>query len=451
MECAPCMIAPIQQEVLQDSNIEVLTYAEIEEAKGFLGNFTVSIRKKAKSIDENACLGCAECYEACPVEVENKFDAGLGKRHAIYVPYSGALPNIPVIDREICLHFNDDDCTKCADICPLMAVDFSQEDEIVNIEVGGVVMAIGGDVYDLSEIAELGFGKVPEVYDTMQLERLIASNGPTSGEVVMKNGEKPQRIALVNCAGSRDEKYIPYCSGICCLNNLKLIRNLEDKLPEAEVHLYYRDFCLPGKASQTFADDTLEGAKVHRYDEIRVEEKSGKPVVKAEGDESFDMVVLAPAIVPSKDAVKLAEMFDLELDDDGFFAEDHHILDITSGTMEGVQIAGTAQAPKGIDDSIAQASGAAGKLLSKLVPGRMLELESKVTVIDEEKCSGCKMCIALCPYSAIDFDLEEKISRVNEVLCKGCGTCAAACPSGAAEAKHFTKKQIYAEIEEVTL
>jgi len=453
MECAPCMIAPMQQEILQDPNVEVLTYSEIEEVKGFLGNFNVKILKKPKSIDEINCLGCGECYPVCPVEVKNKFDGGLANRHAIYVPYAGALPNIPVIDRDICLRFDGQDCSKCADACPMAAVVFSQESETIEVNVGGIVIATGGETYDISKVEELNFGKIPGIYNTIQMERLIASNGPTEGEIVMENGDAPKKIAIIHCAGSRNAKHLPYCSGICCLNNMKLVRNIKHAIPDAELHLYYRDFCLPGKAGQAFADETLKKAIAHRYcGKIKTSDSDGKIAIHAnDTSDKFDMVVLTPGIVPSADGKKIAELFDLELDDYGFFKEDHNLLNISSSSMEGIQIAGAAQAPKGIDEAIAQAAGTAGKLLAKLVPGRLLEIETKVTVIDEELCGGCKMCISLCPYSAIDFDLEEKISRVNEVLCKGCGTCAAACPSGAAVAKHFTKEQVYAEIEEVTL
>ncbi|RKZ29659.1 disulfide reductase [bacterium] len=455
MECAPCMMAAMLQDVLQDKNIEVFTYSEVEKVKGFLGNFTAIIKKKAKSVTD-ACLGCGECFPVCPVSVPNKFDEGLSDRKAIYSPFAGALPNIPVIDREICLQFNNQDCSKCEEACPLMAIDFAQQDESVEVQVGGVVLATGSDIYDAKAIENLHYGEIPEIYTSMEFERLIASNGPTGGEITMKNGEKPKSIALIHCVGSRDPKYNDYCSGVCCLYNFKFARVISEKIPEAEIHSFYKDLCLPGKLGQNFADETLPKIGLVQFEEDIETAATGKGVKLTYKEKNgkkkkitVDMVVLSPAMVPSKDTDKLAGLFDIEIDERGFFAEDDQLLNPFTSSIEGIKVIGTAQGPKGINESVSQAAGAAGHLLSRLVPGQLLEIESKTTVIDEDLCGGCKVCISLCPYSAIDYDIEKAISVVNDVLCKGCGTCAAACPSGAAKAKHFTHEQIHAEIMEV--
>lgn len=456
MECAPCMIAAKLQEVLQDPNITVMTNSEVVEVKGFLGNFEVKIMKKASSIDPISCLGCGECYPVCTVEVDNKFDENLGKRKAIYVPFPGALPNVPVIDRDICLHYNGGDCRACADACPLMAVDFDQQDETIDLFVGGIVVAIGGELIDAREIKELGFGDIPDVLTSMQFERLNASNGPTGGQIIKKNGEQPKSIALVHCVGSRTDEHKNYCSSICCLYTMKFIHHLKHKIPGIKIVDYYRDLCFPGKRSQIFADNELKGVEAIRFsgkislsrdgDSIKI---TVKPKRGRSSEKSFDMVILAPAMVPPRDANKIAELLDINLDEHGFFAEDHPKMNIYTSSVDGIGIAGTAQSPKSVEDAMMQGTAVAGRLLSQLVPGRMLEVETKTAYIDEELCSGCKMCIAMCPYSAISYNIEKKISEVNEVLCKGCGTCVATCPSGSAKARHFTREQISAELEEV--
>ena len=456
MECAPCMVAAMLQDVLQDDNIEVMTHSEISSVKGFLGNFEIEITRKARSVDEDACLGCNECIEVCPESTINEFDEGLSERKAIYVPYAGALPNVPVIDREICLRHNGEDCSLCEESCPMGAIRYEQGDRVRSVEVGGIVLATGGTLFDPARIEKLHFDEIHEVYTSMQLERIIAGNGPTDGKIVRRDGSEPKSVALLHCVGSRKPELADYCSGICCLYNLKFARNLKERLPEAEVLNFYTDLCLPGKESQKFADETLENTTlIEIQGDVELEESdSGVKIKYTTSDGSaksraVDMVVLAPAIVPAEGTAELAEMFDVDLDDRGFFAEDHRLINPFSSSVEGIQLAGMAQGPKGVEASIAQAAGASGRLLSALVPGRLLATESRTTIILEEVCGGCKSCVALCPYSAIDYDPEEEISRVNEVLCKGCGTCVSACPSGAARAKHFTKEQIFAEIEEV--
>jgi heterodisulfide reductase subunit A len=290
----------------------------------------------------------------------------------------------------------------------------------------------------------------------MQFERLNAANGPTGGQIAKKDGTAPKKIALVHCVGSRTEKHRDYCSGVCCLYSMKFIHHLKHKIPGVEISDYYQDFCFPGKESQKFANEELKSVEATRVSgDISAEQTSdgikiiSKPKRGKSSEKIFDMVILAPSIVPNSDAKKLAEMFDLALDERGFFKEDHPKLDAHTSSFDGVGIAGTAQCPKPIEQAITQAAASSGKLLSQLVPGRMLAVETKTAYIVEELCSGCKMCIAMCPYSAISFNPEKKISEVNEVLCKGCGTCVATCPSGSAQAKHFTRDQIRAELEEV--
>ncbi len=458
MECAPCMVATTLQEIIQDNNIDLFTYSEVKDVKGYLGNFEITILKKAKSVDETACLGCGECYPVCPVSTSNKYDDGLSERKAIYVPFNGALPNIPVIDRSICLRFNGQDCNKCEEACPLDAIDFSQEDKEVTVNVGGIILSTGAELYDPSLVKGLNYGKIPDIYTSMHFERMISGNGPTGGEIVLKNGQKPRSVALIHCVGSRKPEYNDYCSGICCMYNLKFARSIKEREPQTKIYNFYTDLCLPGKESQKFADESLLNTMlVHFNGDVEATETPEgiklSYMTKDGGNQELtvDMVVLAPAIVPPQGTKEVGDLFGIELDERGFFKEDHNLMNPFSSSVEGIQLAGMIQGPKGVEESVAQAAASSGRLLSRLVPGRVLEVESKTTTIDEDSCGGCKICIGLCPYSAISFDIEKMISTVNEILCKGCGTCAAACPSGAAKAKHFTRDQIRAEIKEVTI
>ncbi len=454
MECAPCMLSPEQQEVLQKENIETLTYSEVEGVVGSFGNFTVKIRKKARYVSEEACIGCGACFEPCPIEVTNEFDEGLSKRKAIYLPYAGALPNVPVIDKVNCKRLKGEECSACQDSCPFGAINFEDEDEVVEKNVGAIILATGSSVFDPSSLPQYGYGRFNNILTSLQLERLNASNGPTGGKILLKNGKEPESIAFIYCVG-REEK--GYCSGICCMYSVKLAHLMKEKLSDVKIFNFYSDLCLPKKEHQKLYDEiTKKGVEFIRTNESTSISKEGEKLVveyKSNTREqkriSVDMVVLTSAVEPNSDNEKLAEFFDIPLDDRGFFSEEHSLMKSFATTLEGVFVVGSCQGPKDIGDAVAQAGASAGKILSKLRIGEKLELEPIVAEIDEDICCGCNTCIGLCPYSAIHRDIEKNISVVDDTLCRGCGTCVAACPTGAAKAKNFTMEQISAEIREV--
>jgi heterodisulfide reductase subunit A len=320
-----------------------------------------------------------------------------------------------------------------------------------DFNIGAVVLATGFDLMDSKELPQYGYGKLEDVYASLEFEEMNVSEGPTGGKIVLKNGKPPGSVAIIHCVG-REEK--GYCSKVCCMYSLKFARMLRDKLPEAKVSQIYSDLCVPGKAYQKFCEETKGlGIEFVHAEKTNVTQNSKGITVKYEsssgpgGDLAVDMVILVPAIEPGADTNKFAEMLGIPVDNEGFLAQEHQLLAPVASSVEGVFVVGCAQGPRNISESIVQSEAAAGKILSTLVPGRKLELEVKTSEISETFCTGCKTCISVCPYSAISFDDSKKIAVVNEALCHGCGVCAAACPSGAARVKNFAFTQIYQEVE----
>jgi len=368
MECSTCMIAPIQQELLQDKNINLLTLAEVEEVKGSFGDFTVKVNKKARYVDMVNCIGCNACFDPCPVSLKNEFEEGLSERKAIYVPCAGALPNIPMIDTENCIRFKGKKCTACQEACMFEAIDYNQKDEKLELKVGAIIVATGFNIFDSKNLPKYGYGKFDDVYSALEFERLYASNGPTEGNIVLKNGKTPKSIAIVHCVG-RDEK--GYCSSVCCMYSLKFSHYLKTKLPEIKISEFYTDLCIPGKSHQKFYEKIKEtNVDMIRASEIEVTKQGKEMVIKYNNGSgkkhthSMDMIILAPAIQPSDDASKLAKTLGIDLDEYGFFQEKSLEDSSVVSSKPGIFIVGCAQGPKNIQDSVSQAIAAVGKILS---------------------------------------------------------------------------------------
>jgi heterodisulfide reductase subunit A len=463
LDCSACILTPKMTSVGMHPHIELMTYSEVEEISGFVGSFKAKIRKKARYVNEDKCNGCGVCVTKCPWTADSEFDLALGKRKAIYTPFAQAVPNIPVIDTEHCAYFLKGKCRACEKFCELGAIDFEQADKIVEVEVGNIIIASGYDAFDPTPISQYGYGRFDNVYTGLEFERICNAVGPTSGKIVLRDGSEPKSIAIIHCVGSRDENYHEYCSRVCCMYSLKYSHLIKERT-DADVYQMYIDMRCFGKGYEEFYDrvsneaaNFIRGKVAKVTDEAVNEEEKGKLIAVVEDTLlgsmlriPVDMVILATALEPREDAAEVAKLFGISRSADGFFLERHPKLDPVATMTDGVFIAGCCQSPKDIPDTVAQASAAAARVLALIAKGSV-ELEAATAVIDEEKCSGCRICSLLCPYSAISFIEDEKISRINEALCKGCGTCVAACPSGAITHKQFTTEEIAAEIEGVLI
>jgi heterodisulfide reductase subunit A len=446
-------------------NITLLTYSEVEEVSGFVGNFDVLVRKKARYVNEDLCTGCGTCVEKCPFKkIPSEFDLGLANRPAIYFHFAQTVPRVPVIDKENCAFFQRGKCKACELFCTKGAIDFEQQEEILNIEVGTIILATGFKDFDPSISPQYGYGTFDNVLTGMEFERLINSGGPTTGEVRLKDGNKPKRIAIIHCVGSRGDQH-EYCSRVCCMYSLKLA-HLARELVNAEVVEYFRDMRTFGKQYEAFYERVKRGGvRFIRFESLN---GSGVPpiqIAKQDGglklssidlfsgernQEFVDMIVLSTGLEPQNDHKDVAQKFGISLSPDGFFMEKHPKLAPVETATNGIFLAGTCQGPKDIPDSVAQGGAAAAAALS-LIDAGYVTMEPFTAFIDPQNCSGCFTCVNLCPYSAVQIvRLNGRlISEVNEVLCKGCGTCVAACPSGVAEQHGFTHNQMFAEIEGV--
>jgi len=442
-------------------NITLLSYSEVESVSGYVGNFTVRVRRKPRYVDEDSCTGCGTCVEKCPwKKIPSEFDLGLGNRSAIYFPFAQAVPRVPIIDTQNCAYFQKGKCRACEKFCQTGSINFEQQETVVDLEVGAIILATGFKDFEASRIEQYGYGKLDNVLTSMELERLINTGGPTTGEVLLKDGRKPESVAIVHCVGSRNKDYHEYCSRVCCMYSLKLAQLVRDYVG-ADVHEYYRDMRAFGKGYEAFYERVARsGVHFTRFDQevqdggLQVSRHNGQLKITStdlftgEPNELLvDMVVLSTGIEPQADATKVAQTFGISRGPDGFFIEKHPKLAPVETTTDGVYLAGACQGPKDIPDSVAQGGAAAAAALSLMDAGHVT-LEPFTTYIDTSKCCGCGNCERVCPYHAIEMVEQDGriVSHVNEVLCKGCGTCVAACLAQAAQQNGFSQDQILAEI-----
>jgi len=466
LDCSQCILTPRMVEAASHPNITLMTYSEVESVEGFVGNFQVTIRRKAKYVDWSKCTGCGDCWAKCPVKkIPSEFDAGLAPRTAIYRPFPQAVPNKPVIDAAHCLMLTKKKCGVCAKVCERGAIHFEDADELFRVKVGAVVLATGFDLWDHSAYGEYGGGRWADVVDGFQFERLASASGPTGGEIRRpSDGAVPQTVVFIQCCGSRDAKVgKAYCSKICCMYTAKHAMLYKHKVHEGRAVVFYMDVRAGGKGYEEFVRRAVEAdgveyvrgrvSRIYRRRDGRLvvrgaDTLAGKPVTI-----EADLVVLADAVVPRRGSERLARMFGVGYDADGFYSEAHPKLRPVETSAAGVFLAGACQSPKDIPETVSQASAAAAKVLG-LFSRPELEREPVVAKVNENTCVHCRACLAACPYGAIeDHEIRDRqgrllkvVAKVNEGLCQGCGTCVAVCRSKSMDLEGFTDDQVFAQV-----
>ena len=472
LDCSACILTPKMVEAAAHEKINIYTYSEVEKVSGFVGDFTVDIRKKARSVDMSKCTGCGVCSEKCPSKKNpNEFNRGLNNRSAIYIPFAQAIPNVPVIDREHCTKFKTGKCGVCSKVCAAGAIDYEQKDEIVTQKYGAIVVATGFDVIPLDKYDEYAYSQSKDVITSLELERIMNAAGPTKGHLErLSDGKAPKNIVFVQCVGSRcsDDRGKSYCSKICCMYTAKHAMLIRDKYPDTNVTVFYIDVRTPGKNFDEFYRRAVEDYGVNY-----VKGQVGKVIPQPDGTlmvqasdllenkqilMEADMVVLAAAIEPNKDVRKIATMLTASIDTNNFLTEAHAKLRPVESPTAGIFLSGVCQGPKDIPETVAQAGAAAVKAIGLLAKDK-LTTNPCTAHSDELLCNGCSQCANVCPYGAISYEEKQvndhgiretrRIAVVNNALCQGCGACTVTCPSGAMDLQGFSNRQILAEVDAI--
>ncbi len=472
LDCSACILTPKMVDCAQHEKIDILSYAEVEEVKGFVGNFSVKIRKKARYVDENKCTGCKICMEKCPSKKGlNEFNMNLDTRPAIYIPFAQAIPNVAVIDPSQCLKLKTGKCGICQKFCGAGAIDYEQKDSFIERQYGAIVVATGFKPINLDDFNEYGYNDSKDVITSLELERLMNAAGPTSG-VLLRPSDKthPKVITFIQCVGSRDTSGCgkPYCSKICCMYTAKHAMMIREKYPDTEVHVFYIDVRTPGKNYDEFFRRAVEQYGVDYIKGMvgKVYEENGKLMVQGSNlidneqvTIASDLVVLAAAIEPEPSVRKVATLLTASIDTNNFLTESHAKLRPVESPTAGVYLAGVCQGPKDIPETVSQASACAAKVIGLLVKDK-LKTNPCVATPNENMCNGCSQCANVCAYGAITYEDKEfrlgggktevrRVASVNPAVCQGCGACTVTCPSGAMDLKGFSSKQIMSEVETI--
>lgn len=472
LDCSACILTPKMVEASAHEKINIYTYSEVEKVSGFVGDFTVDIRKKARSVDMDKCTGCGVCQEKCPSKKNsNEFNRGLNTRSAIYTPFAQAIPNVPVIDRENCIKFKTGKCGVCAKVCQAGAIDYEQKDEILTEKYGAIVVATGFDTIKLDNYDEYAYNQSKDVITSLELERIMNAAGPTKGHLErMSDGKAPKNMVFIQCVGSRcaDKRGKSYCSKICCMYTAKHAMLIRDKYPDVNVTVFYIDVRTPGKNFDEFYRRAVE-----EYGVNYIKGQVGKVAPQPNGQllvqgvdlidnkqilMEADMVVLATAIEPDPSVRKIATMLTASIDTNNFLTEAHPKLRPVESPTAGIFLSGVCQGPKDIPETVSQAGAAAVKAIGLLAKDKLMT-NPCTAKSDELLCNGCSTCANVCPYGAITYEDKEvndhgiretrRIAVVNNALCQGCGACTVACPSGAMDLQGFSNRQIIAEVDAI--
>ena len=473
LDCAACILTPKMVDCAQNEKIHIYAYSEVAAVKGFVGNFKVTIRKKARFVDTTKCTGCGLCTEKCPQKkVPNEFNLGQDTRRAIYIPFAQAVPKVATIDPDYCNMLQKGKCGVCARVCSAGAIDYTQKDELIEDEYGAIVAATGFNPIDLSQFNEFAYAQSPDVVSSLEFERLMNAAGPTGGTLLRpSDGKHPRTIVFVQCVGSRcdgAQKGKPYCSKICCMYTAKHAMLCREKYPDTEVYVFYIDVRTPGKNFDEFYRRAVEEYGVHYIKGMVGKVIPQNGVLKVQASDLLDnrqlhidadMVVLAAAIEPDKNARSLATMLTASMDTNDFFTEAHPKLRPVESPTAGIFLSGACQGPKDIPETVAQAGAAAAKVIGLLSKSQLL-CNPCTAQPDESMCNGCSSCEKVCPYGAITYINKEfrgpnrttvlrRVAQVNPAVCQGCGACTVACMSGAMDLKGFSNRQIMAEVDAI--
>jgi heterodisulfide reductase subunit A len=443
LDCAQCILTPLMAEVARHPLVKIYTLTEVESVEGYVGNFKVKLRVKPRGVRVEDCRLCGFCERVCPVEVPSEFNRGLSKRKAVYIPFAQAIPAAYTVDFEHCTK-----CGRCVKVCPTKAIDLDQREEVVEETVGAVIVATGYDLYPGEKLPEYMYGVENDVVDSLQFERILDVQGPTRGEIKRPSDNRPvKRVVFIQCAGSRDINHLPYCSKICCMYTAKHALLFMERVPGGEAYVFYIDVRAGGKGFEEFIKRAQEHGAVYikgRVSRVYRDRETGDVIVEGydlldnrEVVIRADLVVLALGVVSALDR-KLTESLKIPVDQYMFVSEIHPKLRPVETPVSGVLVAGTAQGPKDIPESIAQADSAAAKAAELLLAGH-IEKEPLVAEVNRDKCNGCRVCITVCPYGAVE--ITDGKARVNEALCEGCGACAASCPVGAIQLRNYSEEQ----------
>ena len=472
LDCSACILTPKMVDCAQHEKIDILSYSEVEDVKGFVGNFNVKIRRKARYVDETKCTGCKICMEKCPSKKGlNTFNLGLNTRPAIHIPFAQAIPNVAVIDPEHCIKLKTGKCGICQKFCGVGAIDYEQKDTFIERQYGAIVVATGFKPIDLDAFNEYGYQDNKDVITSLELERLMNAAGPTDGVLLRpSDGKHPKVITFIQCVGSRDTSGCgkPYCSKICCMYTAKHAMLIREKYPDTEVHVFYIDVRTPGKNYDEFYRRAVEQYGVDYIKGMvgKVYNENGKLMVQGSNlidNEQItiesDLVVLAAAIEPEPSVRKVATLLTASIDTNNFLTESHAKLRPVESPTAGVYLAGVCQGPKDIPETVSQASACAAKVIGLLVKDK-LKTNACIAMPDETMCNGCSQCANVCAYGAITYIDKEfrlgggktevrRVASVNPAVCQGCGACTVTCPSGAMDLKGFSSKQIMSEVEAI--
>jgi len=473
LDCAACILTPKMVEAAQHENIKIYAYSEVTEVKGFVGSFTVKIKRKARYVKENICTGCGDCTKKCPQKkIPDEFNLGMNNRSAIYIPFAQAVPKVATIDPEHCTMLKTSKCGICAKVCTANAIDYTQQDEYIEEKYGAIVAATGYNPITLENFDEFAYSRSPDVVTSLEYERILNAAGPTDGKLVRpSDGVHPKTIVFIQCVGSRDTSGCgkQYCSKVCCMYTAKHAMLTREKYPDTDVYVFYIDVRTAGKNFDEFYRRAVEDYDVH-YIKGMVGKVApmadGKLMVQASDlilNEQLhiyaDMVVLATAIEPDKSARSLATMLTASMDTNDFFTEAHAKLRPVESPTAGIFLSGTCQGPKDIPETVSQAGAAAVKVIGLLAKNK-LTCNPCVAHSDEQLCNGCSSCEKVCPYGAISYSDKEfrmpgrttavrRVASVNAAVCQGCGACTVTCPSGAMDLNGFSNRQIMAEVDAI--